>query len=102
LLLNIFAKPDGVKARLMPRRKQVPVRIFARPDRGTAQSARSRLKDVVNVDRTAAVTSTAGAIAEIATLRQKLAAASIGRIEPWKAPEIVRLGLVGKHRVGSP
>jgi hypothetical protein len=33
--------------------------------------------DVVNVDRTAAVTSAAGAIAEIATLRQKLAAAEV-------------------------
>jgi hypothetical protein len=33
--------------------------------------------DVVNVDRTAVVTSTAGAIAEISTLRQKLAAAEV-------------------------
>ena len=73
--LNIFAKPDGVKARLMrQQRQQVPVRIFARPDRGTAQSARLRLTDVINVDRTAAVTSTVAAAAEIATLRQKLAA----------------------------
>src|SRR6516164_8109544 len=56
-------------------RQQVPVRIFARPDRGTAQSARLRLTDVINVDRTAAVTSTVAAAAEIATLRQKLAAA---------------------------
>jgi hypothetical protein len=32
-----------------PRRKQVPLvmRIFARPDRGNAQSARSRLTDVI-------------------------------------------------------
>jgi hypothetical protein len=60
----------GVKARLArPQRKQVPVRIFARPDRGSAQPARSRLTDILNVDRTAA------AAAEIATLRQKLAAA---------------------------
>jgi hypothetical protein len=73
-----FARPDGVKARLVrPWCKQVPVRIFARPDRGSAQSARSRLMDVVNVDRTAAVASTADAIAEIATLRQKLAAAEV-------------------------
>src|SRR6516164_1088383 len=39
---------------MLPRRKQVPMRIiFARSDRGTAQSARSRLKDVIMVDRTA-------------------------------------------------
>jgi hypothetical protein len=77
LSLNIFAKPDGVKARLMlPRRKQVLMRIFARPDRGTAQSARLRLKDVIMVDRTAVATGTAAAVAEIAALRQKLAAAA--------------------------
>jgi hypothetical protein len=52
------------------------MRIFARPDRGTAQSARSRLKDVIMVDRTAAATGTAAAMAEIAALRQKLAAAA--------------------------
>ena len=57
------------------RRQQVPVRIFARPDRGTAQSARSRLMDVISVDRTTAAVSTPAATAEIATLRQKLAAA---------------------------
>jgi hypothetical protein len=74
LLLNIFARPDGRNTRLArPQRKQVPVRIFARPDRGSAQPARSRLTDILNVDRTAA--STAAAAAEIATLRQKLAAA---------------------------
>ena len=60
----------------LPRLKQVPRRIFARPDRGTAQSARSRLKDVIMVDRTAAATGTAAAVAEIAALRQKLAAAA--------------------------
>jgi hypothetical protein len=49
--------------------------LFVKPDRGSAQSARSRLTDVIGVDRNAAVTSTAGATAEIATLRQKLAAA---------------------------
>jgi len=59
-----------------PRRKQVTMRIFARLDRGTAQSARSRLKDVIMVDRTAAATGTAAAVAEIAALRQKLAAAA--------------------------
>jgi hypothetical protein len=42
--------------------------IFAKPDRGNAQSARSRLTDVIMVDRTAA------AAAEITTLRQELAA----------------------------
>jgi len=47
--------------------------IFARP--GSARSARLRLADVINVDRTAAVTSTVAAAAEIATLRQKLTAA---------------------------
>ena len=74
--LNIFAKPDGVKARLVaPRRKQVTMRILARLDRGTAQSARSRLMDVISVDRTTAAVSTPAATAEIATLRQKLAAA---------------------------
>jgi hypothetical protein len=61
---------------MLPRRKQVPMRIFARPDRGTAQSARSRLKDVIMVDRTAVATGTAAAVAEIAVLRQKLAAAA--------------------------
>jgi hypothetical protein len=50
------------------------MRIFARPDRGNAQSARSRLTDVIKVDRTTATADTAAA-AEIATLRQKLAAA---------------------------
>jgi uncharacterized small protein (DUF1192 family) len=45
------------------------MRIFARPDRGNAQSARARLTDVIKVDRTVT------AAAEIATLRQKLAAA---------------------------
>jgi hypothetical protein len=49
------------------------MRIFARPDRGNAQSARSRLTDVINVDRTAAAAGTVAA--EIATLKQKLAAA---------------------------
>ena len=48
--------------------------IFARPDRRNAQSARSRLTDVIKVDRTTATADTAAA-AEIATLRQKLAAA---------------------------
>jgi hypothetical protein len=43
--------------------------IFARPDRGNAQSARSRLTDVIMVDRTVA------AAAEIGSLRQELAAA---------------------------
>ena len=47
--------------------------IFARP--GSARSARLRLADVINVDRTAAVTSTVAAAVEIATLKQKLAAA---------------------------
>ena len=61
---------------MLPRRKQVPMRIFARSDRGTAQSARSRLKDVIMVDRTAVATGTAAAVAEIAVLRQKLAAAA--------------------------
>jgi hypothetical protein len=51
------------------------VRIFARPDRGSAQSARSRLTDVISVDRTTAAVSTPAATAEIATLKQKLAAA---------------------------
>ena len=59
-----------------PRRKQVTMRIFAKLDRGTAQSARSRLKDVVMVDRTAVATGTSAAVAEIAVLRQKLAAAA--------------------------
>jgi hypothetical protein len=45
--------------------------IFARPDRGNAQSARSRLTDVIVVDRTAAAAGTAVAAAQIATLRQE-------------------------------
>jgi hypothetical protein len=52
------------------------MRIFASPDRRTAQSARSRLKDVIMIDRTAGVTGTAAAVAEIAALRQKLGAAA--------------------------
>jgi hypothetical protein len=43
--------------------------IFTRPNGGSARSARPRLTDAIMVDRTAA------AAAEIATLRQKLAAA---------------------------
>ena len=63
IVAEFLAKPDGVKARLVaPRRKQVTMRIFARLDRGTAQSARSRLKDVIMVDRTAAATGTAAAV----------------------------------------
>ena len=61
---------------MRPRRQQVPVWIFAGPDRGTAQSARSRLKDVIMVDRTTVATGTEAAVAEIAVLRQKLAAAA--------------------------
>jgi hypothetical protein len=49
--------------------------IFTRPDGGSAQSARPRLKDIILVDRTAAAAGTAAATAEIATLRQKLTAA---------------------------
>jgi len=58
-----------------PQRKQVPLvmRIFARSDRGNAQSARARLTDAINVDRTAAAEGTVAA--EIATLKQKLATA---------------------------
>jgi hypothetical protein len=58
---------------MRPRRQQVPVRIFARPDSGDAQSARSRLTDVIKVDRSTAAAGTVAA--EIATLKQKLAAA---------------------------
>jgi len=56
-----------------PQRKQVPLvmRIFARSD--CAQSARARLTDAINVDRTAAAVGTVAA--EIATLKQKLATA---------------------------
>jgi len=54
---------------------ELSLNIFARPDGRSARSARSRLTDVINVDRTAAATSTVAATAEIATLRQKLAAA---------------------------
>jgi hypothetical protein len=49
--------------------------IFMRPDGGSAQSARPRLRDIIMVDRTGAAAGTAAATAEIATLRQKLAAA---------------------------
>jgi hypothetical protein len=49
------------------------VRIFARPDSGDARSARSRLTDVIKVDRTAAAAGTV--TAEITTLKQKLATA---------------------------
>jgi hypothetical protein len=58
------------------------MRIFARPDKGNAQSARSRLTDVITVDRTAA------AAAEIATLRQKLAAAA----QSWGPTRILETG----------
>ena len=68
---------------MLPRRKQVPMWIFARRDRGTAQSARSRLKDVIVVDRTTVATGTEAAVAEIAVLRQKLAAAA-ARIQEEK------------------
>jgi hypothetical protein len=44
------------------------MRIFARPDRGNAEAARSRLTDIINVDRTTAVASTAAGVAEIAAL----------------------------------
>ena len=54
---------------------ELSLNIFARPDGRSARSARSRLTDVINLDRTAAATSTVAATAEIATLRQKLAAA---------------------------
>jgi len=43
--------------------------IFAKPDGGSARSARPRLTDAIMADRAAV------AAAEIATLRQKLAAA---------------------------
>ena len=43
--------------------------LFAKPDRGSAQSARSRLTNAIMADRNAT------AAAEIARLRQKLAAA---------------------------
>jgi hypothetical protein len=43
--------------------------IFARPNGGSARSARSRLTEAITVDRTVA------AAAEITTLRQELAAA---------------------------
>ena len=43
--------------------------IFTRPDGGSARSARPRLTEAITVDRTVA------AAAEIATLRQELAAA---------------------------
>ena len=44
--------------------------IFTRPDGGSARSARPRLMEAIMVDRTAA------AAAEIATIRQQLAAAA--------------------------
>jgi transcription elongation GreA/GreB family factor len=50
------------------------MRIFARLDRGNVQSARSRLTDVIKVDRTTATADTAAA-AEIAMVKQQVAAA---------------------------
>ena len=55
--------------------------IFAKPDRGSAQSARSRLTNAIMVDRTVAAAGTVAA--EIATLRQKLAAAALEQFTSW-------------------
>ena len=51
--------------------------LFAKPDRGSAQSARSRLTNAIMADRNAT------AAAEIATLRQKLAAAALEQFTSW-------------------
>ena len=55
--------------------------LFAKPDRGSAQSARSRLTNAIMVDRTVAAAGTVAA--EIATLRQKLAAAALEQFTSW-------------------
>ena len=51
--------------------------IFAKPDGGSARSARPRLTNAIMADRAAV------AAAEIATLRQKLAAAALEQFTSW-------------------